>query len=85
MKNNQLRFFPGKSYFPYWHFYNGKSPIQNYYLAYNFYLLTDFQNFCGTYGDMVIFLDIFQKSEILKNAVSGRWCLDSSHNYDNEY
>ena len=23
------------------------------------------------------FLEVFQKSEILKNAVSGRWCLDS--------
>ena len=30
-------------------------------------------------GDMVIFfLKVFQKSEIMKNAVSGRWCLDSS-------
>ena len=29
-------------------------------------------------GDMVIFfLRSFQKSEILKNEVSGRWCLDS--------
>ena len=24
------------------------------------------------------FLEVFQKSEILKNAVSGRWCLDST-------
>ena len=23
------------------------------------------------------FLEVFQKSDILKNAVSGRWCLDS--------
>ena len=42
----------------------------------------DFQNFCGTFYDLwnakwSYFLEGFQKSEILKNAVSGRWCLDS--------
>ena len=36
-------------------------------------------------GDKVIFfLRFFQKSEILKNAVSGRWCLDSSNNTEPE-
>ena len=27
---------------------------------------------------LIFFLDVFQKSKILKNAVSERWCLDSS-------
>ena len=40
--------------------------------------MTLFKTFGMQNGDMVIFfLEVFQKSKILKNAVSGRWCLDS--------
>ena len=37
-----------------------------------------FKTFGMQHGDIVIFFsEIFQKSKILKNAVSGRWCIDS--------
>ena len=48
-----------------------------------------FSNFCSTFYDFWVakrlrshtFLVVFQKSEILKNAVSERWCTDSRKRY----
>ena len=56
---------------------------------YYFISKTNFQNFCSTFYDFWvakrlhshIFLVVFLKSEILKNAVSERWCTDSMVKY----
>ena len=63
-----------------------KALFKNIFLHKIFICLQIFKNFVAlfkTFGmqndDMLIFfLEVSQKSEILKNAVSGRWCSDSS-------
>ena len=51
LKNEKLDFFfvSGKSDFPWQHFHNGKIPSPDYFWELNFYLSTDFHNFCGTF------------------------------------
>ena len=50
MKTNQFRFFfRENSNFPCWQFYSGKALFKYIFLHNFFYLLTDFQNFCGTF------------------------------------
>ena len=86
MKIINLDFWGENSYFPCWQFYNGKSLFKNICLHKIFICEPIFKIFVAlfkTFGmqnsDMLIFLEVFQKSEILENAVSGRWYILASY------
>ena len=78
-----LFFLRENSDFPCLYFLNGKSPRQDYFWPLNFYLSTNFQNFCGAFIDFLmqndeyISLKVFQKKMICKKAVSRGWCKES--------
>ena len=86
MKTDQLRDFLGKQLLPLLAILQWKKPCSKIFYCINIVIVNRFSNFLWHFlrlgmqnGDMLIFfLEVFQKSEILKNAVSGRWCLDSS-------
>ena len=64
-----------------------KIPGQDHFLAFNFYLLTDFQKLCGTFYDFLnakglqyhISMWMFWNKAIFKKVVSKGWCKESKH------